>query len=600
MAEQKYSVNQQLVETLLSFVKSGDISIPEIQRPFVWKNTKVRDLLDSLYQGYPVGYLITWQNPDVKLKQDGAYSIGNKVLIDGQQRITALKAAILGDEVISSDYKKIKIKIAFNPIEEKFEVSNPAIEKDKTWIPNISKLLSEDMISILSIVREYCSINDDVNEVQVEQAISRLLNIKKMQIGMIELAHDLDIETVSEIFIRINSQGVVLSQADFVMSKIASNEIYDGSILRKAIDYFCHTATQPAFYEQIKNNDEEFVKSVYYPKMQWLKDDNDDLFDPEYTDMLRVAFTYKFGRGRLSDLVNLLSGRNFETRTYEEEISEASFSTLKDGVMDFMKKTNFERFVMIIKSSGFITPNMIRSKNALNFAYILYLKLVEMGVDSNLLSSYVSRWFVLSILTGRYSGSPESRFDFDIKQIAKRDFSEFLIQVENGELSDAFWEVVLPQKFDSSVASSPYFNVFIASQNKMKNRGFLSKDITVYDMVSHRGDIHHIFPRDYLKKNGFARGKYNQIANYVYTESAINIKIGNKAPEVYFTQLKEQCKTGELQYGAITDMDDVKENLSENAIPVEIFDMTLDDYDTFLIERRRLMSQKIKAYYKSL
>lgn len=600
MSAQKYSVNQQLVETLLSFVKSGDISIPEIQRPFVWKNAKVRDLLDSLYQGYPVGYLITWQNPDVKLKQDGAYSTGNKVLIDGQQRITALKAAILGDEVISSDYKKIKIKIAFNPMEEKFEVSNPAIEKDKTWIPNIATLLSEDMISILSIVREYCSVNEDVNEVQVEQAISRLLNIKKMQIGMIELAHDLDIETVSEIFIRINSQGVVLSQADFVMSKIASNEIYDGSMLRKAVDYFCHTAIQPAFYEQIKNNDEEFVKSIYYPRMKWLKDDNDDLFDPEYTDMLRVAFTYKFGRGKLSDLVNLLSGRNFETRTYEEEIAEASFNTLKDGVMDFMKQTNFERFVMIIKSSGFIIPSMIRSKNALNFAYIVYLKLVEMGIDSNLLSSYVSRWFVLSILTGRYSGSPESRFDFDIKQIAKTDFSELLTKTENGELSDAFWDVVLPQKFDSSVASSPYFNVFIAAQNKMKNRGFLSKDITVYDMVSHRGDIHHIFPRDYLKKNGFARGKYNQIANYVYTESPINIKIGNKAPEIYFSHLQEQCETGNLHYGAIKDMQDLKDNLSENAIPLEIFDMGLDDYDAFLTERRKLMSQKIKSYYENL
>jgi len=600
MLAQKYSVNQQLVETLLSFVKSGDISIPEIQRPFVWKNTKVRDLLDSLYQGYPIGYLITWQNPDVKLKQDGAYSTGNKVLIDGQQRITALKAAILGDEVISSDYKKIRIKIAFNPIEEKFEVSNSVIEKDKTWIANISKLLSEDMISILSIVREYCSINDDVNEVQVEKAISRLLNIKKMQIGIIELAHDLDIETVSEIFIRINSQGVVLSQADFVMSKIASNEIYDGSMLRRAIDYFCHTAIQPAFYEQIKNNDEEFVKSIYYPKMQWLKDDNDDLFDPEYTDMLRVAFTYKFGRGKLSDLVNLLSGRNFETRTYEEEIAEASFATLKDGVMDFMKKTNFERFVMIIKSSGFITPSMIRSKNALNFSYILYLKLVEMGVDSNLLSSYVSRWFVLSILTGRYSGSPESRFDFDIKQIAKKDFADVLTQTENSELSDTFWDVVLPQKFDSSVASSPYFNVFIASQNKTKNRGFLSKDITVYDMVSHRGDIHHIFPRDYLKKNGLARGKYNQIANYVYTESAINIKIGKKAPDVYFANLREQCETGEIHYGSITNMQDLKANLRESAIPDAIFDMGLDDYDSFLIERRKLMSQKIKAYYQSL
>ncbi len=112
MNTQKYTVNQYFVETILAWVQGGEIAIPEIQRPFVWKSSKVRDLMDSLYQGYPVGYLITWRNPDVKLK-DGSSSEGKKVLIDGQQRITAMMAAILGKEVINEDYKKVKIKIAF-------------------------------------------------------------------------------------------------------------------------------------------------------------------------------------------------------------------------------------------------------------------------------------------------------------------------------------------------------------------------------------------------------------------------------------------------------------------------------------------------------
>ncbi|MEE4247155.1 MAG: DUF262 domain-containing protein, partial [Kangiellaceae bacterium] len=133
MQTQKYSVNQHPIETLLSWVKSGEIAIPEIQRPFVWKASKVRDLIDSLYKGYPIGYIISWRNHDVKLK-DGSLSAGKKILIDGQQRITALRAAILDEYIVDKDYKRRKIKIAFNPISERFEVQSAAIKKDKTWI----------------------------------------------------------------------------------------------------------------------------------------------------------------------------------------------------------------------------------------------------------------------------------------------------------------------------------------------------------------------------------------------------------------------------------------------------------------------------------
>jgi uncharacterized protein with ParB-like and HNH nuclease domain len=161
MKTQKYSVNQHLIETILSWVKSNEIAIPEIQRPFVWDATKVRDLMDSLYQGYPIGYLIAWRNPNVKLK-DGTTAEGKKILIDGQQRVTALTAAILGDYVINKDYKKVKIKIAFNPIEEKFEVLNTAIERDSSWLPDISKIISGD-VDVLDLLDNYCSKNENVD-----------------------------------------------------------------------------------------------------------------------------------------------------------------------------------------------------------------------------------------------------------------------------------------------------------------------------------------------------------------------------------------------------------------------------------------------------
>lgn len=593
---QKYAVNQQLIETLLAWVNSGEIAIPEIQRPFVWDSSKVRDLMDSLYQGYPVGYVIAWRNPNVRLK-DGSLSEGKKILIDGQQRVTALTAAILGQYVINKTYERVKIKIAFHPIDERFEVQNPAILKDKTWLPDISQAINGDLFEIAD---QYFELNPDVDKKQVRNAFSNLMNIPKKQIGIIELAADLDIETVTEIFIRINSKGVVLSQADFAMSKIASNTEYNGNELRKAIDYFCHLAIAPDFYKHIVDNDKEFAKTDFFQKMQWLKTENEDLYDPDYNDLIRVAFTTQFNRGRLSDLVSLLSGRNFETRTYEDSIAEQSFATLKTGVSNFINETNFKRFLMIIKSAGFISPKLIRSQNAINFAYIVYLKLKELGVNSVAIESYVRRWLVYSILTGRYSGSPESAFDFDIKQISNKAFDEILKEREEAELSDAYWNASLPQSLDTSVASSPYFHVFLASQVKANDRGFLSKDVLVGDLISLRGDIHHLFPKDYLKKNGLDRSKYNQIANYVYMQSEINIKVGNKPPKDYFEVITTQMQDNNKQVSGLSTHQELLDNLRMNAVPIEIMEMSIDDYNDFLTSRRKLMATKIKEYYHTL
>ena len=598
MQTQKYSVHQHPIETLLSWVKSGDIAIPEIQRPFVWKSSKVRDLLDSLYKGYPIGYIITWRNPDVNLK-DGSKSEGKKILIDGQQRVTALRAAILNEYILDSKFKRKKIRIAFNPITEVFEVTNPAIAKNKEWISDIS-IVFNGSIDQFDLLSNYLEANPNADRNQVKKAISGLIKIPLRQIGMIDLDSELDIEVVTEIFIRINSQGVVLSQADFAMSKIAANETYDGQNLRKAIDYFCHMAVSPEFYNIIKDADEDFQQTDFFSKMQWLKNENDDLYDPTYTDMLRVSFGTKFKRGKMSDLVSLLSGRNFETRTFEQEIAEQSFATLKEGVLDFMSETHFKRFVMIIKSAGFIKPWLIRSKNALNFAYLLYLSLRDQRIPDAKIEKYVKRWFVMSMLTGRSTGSFESQFDFDIKQLSQRDFGEYLRQIEAAELGEGFWEVAMPENFNTSVSSSPYWNIYLAAQVYFGDPGFLSKDIKVSHLIQHRGDIHHIFPRHYLKSKGLTRGKYNQLANYVYMQSEVNIKVGNRPPEQYFNELKKNILNHKFIYGGIETEAELMINLERNCIPASIFDSTIEDYDDFLSERRALMTKKIKEYYYSL
>lgn len=596
---QKYSVNQHLIETLLAWVKSGEIAIPEIQRPFVWDASQVRDLLDSLYQGYPIGYIIAWKNPTVKLK-DGTLSEGKKILIDGQQRVTALTAALLGQRVVNKEYKSINIKIAFHPIDERFEVSNPAIERDASWFSDICPIVTGEL-RVTKLIKDYCDANPDADPAIVEDRIELLKGVTKKQIGMIELAGDLDIETVTEIFIRINSKGVVLSQADFAMSKIAANEDLGGNVLRKAIDYFCHLARAPEFAVQIEENDAEFVATPYWQAIKWLKQDNEDLYDPSYSDLLRVAFMSQFPRGKIADLVGLLSGRNFETRTYEREIEEDSYEKLTVGVMDFVNQTHFQRILMIIKSAGFVTNTLIRSAGALNFAYVLYLRLKARYSNDPRIESWVRRWFVMSLLTGRYSSSPESSMDFDIRQIDSLPFDEILTEIEAAKLSSAFWDVGLVQDFNTSSNSRPSLHVFWAAQAKLGDRGLFSKDIKATELLVHQGDIHHIFPKNFLKGKGNSRAEYNQVANYALTQQEINIKIGDKNPSEYFAQALSQCESGNPIFGGIQDRTNLLQNFKENCIPVDIvLSGNLNDYPVFLAERRILMAKKIRDYYQQL
>jgi len=598
MSSQKYAVNQHLIETLLAWVKSGEIAIPEIQRPFVWDAARVRDLMDSLYQGFPVGYIIAWRNPTVKLK-DGSLAEGKKILIDGQQRVTALTAAIAGQQVVNQDYKQVRIKIAFHPVEQRFEVSNPAIEKDRAWFQDIGPIVRGELKSHKA-AKDYLSLNPTTSEDLIYERLDRLCDITKKQIGLIELAADLDIETVTEIFIRINSKGVVLSQADFAMSKIASNEEFDGNAIRKAIDYFCRLTVAPEFVSNIESNDLVFADTKYFKMMKWLRHENDDLYVPSYSDMLRVAFTTKFNRGRLSDLVGLLSGRNFETRTYEKSIEEASFQLLGEGIKEFINETHFKRFLLIIRSTGFVDKSMIGSANALNFAYILYLKLKrDLGNNPNI-ESWVRRWFVMSLLTGRYSGSPESRFDKDIKAIDTGDLASVLAAIDAAELSEAFWDFGLPQSLNTSSINSPAINVFWAAQAHQGDKGFLSKDITVRDMLALHGDVHHIFPKEYLKQKGVSRSKYNQVANLVYVQQEVNIKIGSNGPDSYMPKVIGQAEGGVPLYGAIASLDSLKANLSANCMPMDVANYSFDNFDSFLIERRKIMANKIKLYYFSL
>jgi Protein of unknown function DUF262. len=356
----QYSVNNLTVDNVIGFIKNKEIAIPEIQRPFVWKSDQIRDLIDSLYNGYPIGYLIIWQNPDT-VDKNGEKTIGKKIMIDGQQRITALMTSIVGLHVIDKDFKDKVHRIAFNPYaadkgEPCFEVQNPAILKDKKWIDDISYLFSNDY-NAFEFIPKFCKDNPEFEPMKLNNLLERVRDIKNAPIGVINLNKELSIDKVTEIFIRINSKGSSLTQADFVMSTIAADDKYGGKLLRKAIDYYCHLFSNHNFIGIIEK-DEEFVKSEYYPMIKWVAQIDSRLFNLSFDDVLRIAFESRYYRGKMANLTDLLHGRNFETRSYEEEIMASTFAELTASIKEVFNKFLYEQFIECMKGAGFVSPKI--------------------------------------------------------------------------------------------------------------------------------------------------------------------------------------------------------------------------------------------------
>ena len=603
MTGEKFTLMQYSISAVLGLIEAEDFVIPEIQRPFVWKRSQVRDLIDSLYNGYPTGYIITWKNPDVQTK-DGGKANGKKVLIDGQQRVTALMAAISGREVLDEDFNLDRIKIAFNPLAtdetKRFAVQDASHLKDKKWISDISVIFSNDFKQ-RAFENEYAKLNPQVDLDELSEILGKLKGIANRQIGVIELDHSLDIDEVTEIFIRINSKGTALSQSDFVMSKMAADIEHGGNLLRKTVDYFCHLAAKPEFYSHM-TRDKEFQASTYADKIKWLAKDYDDIYDPDYGDMLRVSFMHQFRRGKLADLVSLLSGRDFETKEYRDDIVDSSYQKLEKGIRNFINEYNFDQFIMAIKGAGFISNKLLNSAMTLDFAYTLYLMLLDDPTIPNAqIKRYVQKWFVMSTLTGRYTFSPESSMDRDMRSIAEKGFLNFFADVEASSLSDSFWKITLPQNLETSSVNSPAFNTFIAAQINLNCNSMLMNGTKISDLVTISGDVHHIFPRAYLKSNGVDnKTKYNQVANYIYLDTQVNKAISDDAPCVYFARAKQQCETKKIVLGNISDSDLLASNLEENCIPNNIDAMDVSSYDAFLLERRKMMAALIERYYKGL
>lgn len=600
-----FSLQNISIKNILSLVEQDRIAIPEIQRPFVWKKSKIRDLIDSLYRGYPVGYIITWESDSAILK-GGGKSYGKAILIDGQQRITALCAALAGKDIINKNYQRESVSISFNPIEEKFETKTRATERGSEWISDIRTIIANDF-SDRKFMREYEKKNPHLTDEDLDIIASRILKIKgllNIQIGRIELQNNVDIETVNEIFNRINSSGVPLSSADFAMSRIAAYEKETGDNfgmnLRKTIDYFAEMSLDKTgeLRKNIEANDPIFTQSDVFSKISWIgKQDFQHIYTLGYNDILLVSSLAEFRRGDLSDLVALLSGRDFEERNYKAEIKDESFIKLKNIVSLITNRYMFEGFIQdVLIASGYVNSDFIRAKNTINYLYAIYLRLRKSGKKSAKISKDLRKLLNISNLTRRLSSSFNTVIQEDLKKIDEQGLSKFVQSLEGTLLSEAFWNNQLVAEFDKTNLSTQYWYTYLVAQQKLRRQSFLNKNIPTGEILLE--DIHHIFPRAYLQKAGLSQNDWNKIANFIPLKRDTNIAISSKPPKEYLGIISDG--KGETISSDIKNKDELLENLNHNAIPEMAILGQSDNYREFLAERQKLMAKMVRRYYESL
>ena len=570
------------LSSLVKYISLGEIGLPDIQRPFVWKNAKVRDLFDSMYKGYPVGYLLFWQNGLV----DSSRNIGidNKqkpprlVIVDGQQRLTSLYAVIKGIPVLRENFESEQIHIAFNPLEERFEVADAAIRRDKAFIPNIS-ILWEDNARVTQIIREYTdqlkSSRDitELEEQKIEDSIEKLKGLLSYPFTALELSSDIDEENVSDVFVRINSKGTPLNQADFILTLMSV--FWDEG--RAELEQFCRESRRPS-----KGNASPFNHFI----------------EPSPDQLLRVGVGVAFKRARLKYVYSILRGKDLETEKFSDERREQQFALLKDAQQRTLNLQYWHDFMNCIRQAGFRSSKMISSQNNLMFSYILYLiGRTEYRVPEFDLRRAIARWFFMSAVTGRFTGSPESAMEFDLARLrdinTTEDFLKTLSHICDITLTNDFWAVSLPNDLATSSPRSPSLFAYQAALVLLDARALFSKikvaDLLDPSMHANRSAVerHHLFPKGFLKKVGItAIRDTNQIANYALMEWGDNVDISDQAPAEYLPAMKNRFSQAELN-----------QMYRLHALPENWEHM---DYKDFLEKRRELMARVIAEGYTTL
>lgn len=516
-----FSLNQ-----LANLIDDGSIGLPEIQRPFVWKRSKVRDLFDSMYRGFPVGYFLFWRNSSAGAKQIGvkAHQLScDRMIVDGQQRLTSLYAVMRGVTVIDENYRETRIEIGFNPLDASFAVTSAAHRKDRQWIPDISDLWKPNT-DIFAFVGAYVARLREDREVTPEteliigQRVNRLLNLHHYNFTAIELSADTDPEEVADIFVRINSAGVELNQADFILTLMSV--YWDEG--RKQMEAFSRAAKQPTPGQASPFN---------------------YILDPSPDQLLRVAIGYGFRRGRLRAVYNLLRGKELDSDGLTS--SERNFETLKSAQAEVLNLSNWHQFLQCVMFAGFRSGRLITSANTLLYSYVLFLiGKRDFKVAPQRLRALIAKWLFMAALTSRYSGSYESQIESDLNRLTGADgadgFADMLERIMAETLTEDYWRIQLPGELETTAARSPTLYAYYAALSLLKAR-ILFSPMAVSELLDPavRGDRlaverHHLFPVAYLKGIGIdASREVDQIANYAMVEWPENAAIGALPPSEY-------------------------------------------------------------------
>lgn len=570
---------------LIEDIKQGEVALPDIQRPFVWGASKVRDLLDSMYKGFPVGYLLFWETgAELGARQIGIEAktkVPRLLIVDGQQRLTSLYAVITGAKVLKDDYSASRIRIAFRPSDATFAVTDAAVEKDPEFIADVAGLwVSGERKNVVRAFLKSLQLKrplDEVEKDRLEEAIDRLHDLRDYPFKAVELAASVEEEQVAEVFVRINSEGVTLNQADFILTLMS------------------------VFWEKGRRELEDFSRACKTPTLSTASPFN-WYIQPSPPQMLRVSVALAFRRAVLKQVYTLLRGKDVETGKPDPERRDAQFAQLQKAHDRVLDLTNWHEFLQCLERAGFRGSKMISSDNALLFSYAMWLiGRVDYGVTLDKLRELMARWFFMAHTTGRYTGAFESRFEQDAARLAElkpgdsEGFLTILSQVIDDTVTSDYWSITLPNELATSAAKSPALLAYIAALNILdadallstgKVRSRLDPAITAKKGI----ERHHIFPRAYLRSVlKIADNKeINQIANMALVEWADNIAISDDPPTVYWpAQLAAKMLTAEA----------LARQEYWHALPQ---DWTHLDYQGFLGQRRKLMGRVVHDAYSRL
>ena len=583
MAEVLFKKVDYILKKLVEDISMGEIGLPDIQRPFVWSMTKVRDLFDSMYRGFPIGYLLFWENGSSDTHRTiGAgpkQKVARLLIVDGQQRLTSLYAVMKAVPVITKNFKSQRIKIAFHPLSEKFEVSNAAIEKDAEWIPDISILWQPDtkphafkkkFLEKLGKRRPLTAEEEDI----IHERIDRLIKLEEYPLTALEISSSVDEDKVSEIFVRINSKGEALNQANFILTLMSV--FWDEG--RKELEEFCRRSKAPS------------PGGSPSPFNHYLR--------PNPEQLLRVSVALGFRRARLEHVYSLLRGKDLETRQFSDEQRVKQFALLQEAQAYTLDLQNWHEFFKVLKRAGYPSDQLISSQMAVLYTYALWLiGKRDFKVDLYRLREVMARWFFMATLTGRYTSSPEARFEQDMALLrganTADDFVRILDEQIGAVLTKDYWEVTLPNELETAAARNTAQFAYYATLCLLEARVLYSK-MKVSELLDPTTkakktalERHHLFPRKYLQRIGVREKRLiNQVANYALVEWSDNIKISDRAPRDYVPELEERFASDELQ-----------QMYDWHGLPSNWYEL---DYKDFLKERRRRIALIIKSGFERL